>query len=82
MLIFISRRSSKKISVVELFPVQRKQKNASSNNFATQTGVKHFSIRYVRGRRQIISGQLSGFWPLRWEGVQRHLLTLADEGLV
>ena len=36
---FISRQSSKKISVIELFPVIGKQKNSSSNNFTTQACV-------------------------------------------
>ena len=40
MLSFISRQSNKKISVIELFPIREKQKNASSNNFTTQTKVK------------------------------------------
>ena len=40
MLSFISRQSNKTISVIEVFPVRGKQKNASSNNFTTQTYVQ------------------------------------------
>ena len=40
MLSFMSRQSNKKISVIEVFPVRGKQKNASSNNFTTQTRVQ------------------------------------------
>ena len=42
MLSFISRQSNKPISVIEVFPVRGKQKNASSNNFTTQTCVQKF----------------------------------------
>ena len=40
MLSFIFRQSNQNISAIELFPVRRKQKYTSSNNFTTQTCVK------------------------------------------
>ena len=39
---FISRQSSKNVSVIKLFPLKGKQKNASSNNSTMQACVKIF----------------------------------------
>ena len=48
MLSFISRQSTKKMSVFKLFPTRRKQKNTSLNNLTAQTCVKFFfSVMYI-----------------------------------
>ena len=37
---FISRQSSRNVSIIKLFPVKGKQKNVSLNNFTMQACVK------------------------------------------
>ena len=45
---FISRQSSRNVSVIKLFPVKGKQKNVSLNNFTMQACVKKkISITYI-----------------------------------
>ena len=47
MLSFISRQSTKKMSVFKLFPTRRKQKNTSLNNLTAQVCVKFFFFSHV-----------------------------------
>ena len=58
MLSFISRQSTKKMSVFKLFPTRRKQKNTSLNNLTAQVCVKFFFFQSCIYCQSALDGQL------------------------